>query len=130
MQSEELQGPDYAAVKTLHDAMGLDYKMPDLASPLFLVRRGVRDRSGRIVGAAALKLQAEAYLWLDTSLSPVVRWRVISTLAHAVFEAAWRAGLDCLVGYLPPGLPPTFTKALSWLGVRKARPWEVWYKEL
>lgn len=131
MLAEKMQVKDHEAVRRLHDEMGFDYKMPDLASPLFPIKRLVRDKHGHVIGAAGLRLQAETYLWLDTRLSPVVRWKVISTLSHALFEAAWRVGLDSLVAYLPPGIPKSFHKALSWLGFSPAREgWQPFSKDI
>jgi len=128
MQPEDMTPFDREQVRALHEKMGFDYRMPDLESPLFLVKQVVRDERGRVIAACGLRLQAETYLWLDTQLPIEVRCKVVRDLARSVVSEAWRAGLDCLVAWLPPGLPATFrnflTKRLGWQPVRKG--WESW----
>lgn len=110
--------------------MGFDYRMPDLADPLFVLKHGV-EQDGALVGAAGLRLQAEAYLWLDPTASVALRYRVVLALSRSLAEAAWRVGLDCAIAYLPPGLPRSFTRLLSKLGWSRDRAgWEPWSKPI
>lgn len=117
-------------VKAIHEASGFDYQMPDLTSPLFVVTLAAVDDSGKLLGAGALKLQAETYLWLDKNQSTRVRLEVVLSLGKALAAAAWRVGLDCMVAYLPPSLPKSFKRVLSFLGWNAARSWEPWYKDI
>ena len=122
---------DQSDIAALHAKMGFDYKMPDLDSPLFVAKEVIRDARGQVLGAAALKLEAEAYLWLDPSLPISVRYKVVHALAFRLAREAWRVGLDCVVAYLPPGLPSSFKKLLTKLGWTPSRPgWEPWGKEI
>lgn len=130
MKVGELQPGDKEAIEQIHDAMGFDYKMPDLDAPQFVAKQVVK-KGDRVLGAAGLRLQAEAYLWLDPSLSVGVRYKVVHALAFALAREAWRVGLDCVVAYIPPGLPATFKKLLNKLGWTPSRSgWEPWGKEI
>ena len=131
MQPQNLQPSDYDAVRALHDRAGFDYKFPDLTSPLFIVKHGVYDENGQLLGAAAVRLQAEAYLWIDIALPNRVRLELIYALSRSLAVETWRAGLDCVVAYLPPNLPKSFKrllKRLGWLPDREG--WQNWSRFL
>jgi hypothetical protein len=131
MQPRNLTSSDFAAVADIHRRLGFDYKFPDLGNPLFIVKHGIYDEQGRLLGAGALRVQTEAYLWLDPALSNVVRFKLICALSRSLAVDAWRAGLDCAVAYLPPALPPAFLKLLARLGWSKARDgWQAWSKDI
>lgn len=126
MQVKKLASSDFVAVERLHEKSAFDYKMPDLSSSLFKTKQGIW-QGDRLIGAAALRLQAETYLWLDPDLPVRVRYKVIVALSEAIVSVAWRMGLDCLSAWLPPGLPPSFHKFLKKLGWLPDRHgWEPW----
>lgn len=130
MDPKPLKPSDYSQVAKFHSDMGFDYKL-DLESPLFVIKHGVYDENGRLLGAGALRLQAEAYLWLDTSLSNRVRLELVYALSRSLAVEAWRAGLDCVVAYLPPNIPKSFKrllKRLNWLPDRDG--WQNWSRYL
>lgn len=130
MTVRDYEPNDKAAVEQIHRDMGMDYKLPDLESPLFIVKK-VYVEAGRIVGTEFLKVQAEAYLMLDCSLDPVEKTRVIAHLSHAVERDAFNRGLDTLVAYIPEDISTKFTKRLNLLGWDKARKgWVTWFREL
>lgn len=121
---------DKAQIEALHKKMGFDYKMPDLDSPLFVTKKVIKEGE-RVLGAAGLRLEAEAYLWLDPSLPIGVRYKLVHALAFALAREAWRVGLDCVVAYLPPGLPRSFQKLITKLGFSRLREgWEPWGKSI
>ena len=122
---------DHATVRELHERMGHDYAFPDLSNSLVVVKQGVVDERGKLVGAAILRLQAETYLWLDMSLPVDVRYGVVLALFRAVVREAWALGIDSLVAYLPPNLPKTFKNLLTKLGWASIRAgWESWTKDI
>lgn len=122
---------DFDAVRRLHEKSGFDYIMPDLASPLFVVKYAAKDPEGRVLGAAGLRVQAETYLWLDPDLPVRVRYRVVLQLSRVVTAEAWRVGLDCLAAWLPPSLPRSFRRLLVKLGWGRDRDgWDSWSKEI
>jgi hypothetical protein len=122
---------DKQAVAQLHRDMGMDYLLPDLDSPLFIVRKVYVNDSGRVIGTEFLKLQAEAYLMLDCTLDTVEKTRVIAHLSHAVEREAYNRGIDTLAAYIPEDISNKFTKRLNLLGWDKARKgWITWFREL
>lgn len=130
MQSRPLSEDDLELLQHLHTSSGFDYQLPDLRSPLFVAKRGVYER-GRLVGAGGLRLQAEAYLWLDPALPVRVRYQVVLLLSRSLAEAAWRVGVDFVVAALPPGLPSSFKRLLTRLGWSRDRDgWEHWSKPI
>jgi len=128
MKIEDMTPWDVADVERLHNRSGFDYVLPDLSSPLFVVKQVVRDDEGRIVAACGLRLQAETYLWVDNDIPNDVRSKAVVDLSRSIVAAAWRVGLDCLVAWLPPGLPKSFhnflVKRLGWKPDRKG--WHTW----
>lgn len=125
-----LTDTDIPTVTALHTQNGYDYKMPDLTSPLFPVKL-LDLENGRVVAACALKLQVETYLWVDPAASTKVRLRAIMELSKAVYGEAWKLGLDCMVAWLPPGLPPAFVRVLHKIGWARDRDsWHSWSKEV
>ena len=121
---------DKQAVAQLHRDMGMDYLLPDLESPLFVVRK-VYELDGRIIGTEFLKLQAEAYLMLDCNLDAVEKTRVIAHLSRETEREAYNRGLDTLAAYIPEEISTKFSKRLNLLGWSKARDrWVTWFREL
>ena len=122
---------DKEAVEVIHRWMQMDYKLPDLDDPLFVVGKVYLSEKGKIVGCEFLKLQAEAYLMLDCTLDTVEKTRVIAHLSHAVEREAYNRGIDTLVAYIPEAISTKFTKRLNLLGWSQARKgWLTWFREL
>ena len=131
LSTKTLSESDFPLVQGFHEQMGFDYLMPDLASPLFVLKHGVYDEKGRLLGVGALRLQAEAYLWVDTTIPISVRYKLLFVLCRSLAVDAWRMGLDCAVAYLPPNLPKSFTRLLTrlgWLPMREG--WKPWSREI
>jgi hypothetical protein len=130
MTVRDYRPEDRPAIEALHRSMGMDYRLPDLDDPLFVVRK-VYETEGRITGAEFLKLQAEAYLMLNCDLDVVAKSRVIAHLSHAVEKDAFNKGIDTLVAYIPDEIAKKFTKRLNLLGWDTARKgWSTWFREL
>lgn len=121
---------DRPVLEALHKQMGMDYKLPDIDSPLFIVRK-VFMLHEQIVGCELLKLQAESYLMLDCNLDPLEKTRVIAHLSRESEREAYNQGLDTLVAYIPEEISTKFTKRLNLLGWATARSgWVTWFREL
>lgn len=130
MSVRDYTDADKTAVEQIHRDMGMDYKLPDLESPLFIVRK-VFVQHEQIVGCEFLKLQAEAYLMLDCNLDAIEKTRVIAHLSREVEREAYNQGLDTLAAYIPEDISAKFTKRLNLLGWTKARKgWVTWFREL
>lgn len=112
-------------IKDVHRASGFDYQFPkDFSTPLFPVRRVATDDSGRFIAAFALKVEAETYLWMDSSYgSPETRWQAVQALNSDMVERARTIGFDQTHCVLPPEIAERFGKRLQELGWIPARPW-------
>lgn len=122
---------DQGAVEVLHRQMRMDYKLPNLDGPLFIVKKVYLDDEGCIIGTEFLKLQAEAYLMVACDLDAVEKTRVIAHLSREVEREAYNQGLDTLVAYIPEDISTRFSKRLNLLGWDTARKgWLTWFREL
>jgi hypothetical protein len=129
IETRLLDDADIPTIVKFHESMGYDYRMPDLRHPLFVVKMVAR-QDDAIVAACALKIQAETYLWVDGNASLRTRVRAIIELSKAIYAEAYRIGLDCMVAYLPPGLPVAFRRVMQFIGWSADRQWEPWSKEV
>ena len=129
IETRLLDDADIPTIVKFHESMGYDYRMPNLRHPLFVVKMVARE-GDEVVAACALKIQAETYLWVDPGASLTRRARAIIMLSRAIYTEAYRIGLDCLVAYLPPGLPVAFRRVMESIGWARARGWEAWSKDI
>lgn len=112
---------DLEQVQGLHEKMGIDYKFPDVGSPLFIVKK-VAEKDGKIIAASTLRVEAETYLWLDKSENPVELFEVEVALQKAVFdEAFWEKGINNVVAWIPRHVEDKFAKRLKKLGWSRDR---------
>jgi hypothetical protein len=85
----------------------------------------------RIVGAALLRLTAEAYLLVDPRAgTPRRRWESILALHDAAAQDAWRKGLADVHAWLPPRLAKRFGRRLESLGWVRDDLWTPYCKKL
>jgi hypothetical protein len=101
---------DLDEIKEIHKEQGLDYSLPDLNSPLCIVKK-VRVEGGRVVGMMFLRLTAEAFLVV--SGSPVAKGRAIEELQPEVLSEAFAKGLDEISCVVPPDLVDSFQPVLE-----------------
>jgi hypothetical protein len=123
----DFQPEDAQAIKDIHKSQGFDYALPDLTSPLILIRK-VRVVDGQVVGAMFLRLTAETFLLVDGS--PVTRGRAIEELQPEVIRAAWEKGLNDIVCVVPPEIEETFSPVLTRMGWAKERPWPLYSRSV
>ena len=144
---------DLDALLALHAAQGFDYAFPDLGNPLFVTKLVLTDagqenvvipsearnlsstaddgKTARVLGAALLRLTAEAYLLLDPRAgTPRERWRALLTLHAAAERDAWRRGLEDVHAWLPPRVAARFGRRLERLGWRRDDAWTPYCKQL
>ena len=121
---------DAAFVRQVHFDSGFDYQLPAMNTPLYPIRRaGVED--GRSYIAAAVKVTAEVYLWLDHEWgTPQERLEALQELHADVTEKARTLGFDQLYVCIPPEIAKSFGPRLRDLGWELARPWPVYTFEL
>ncbi len=120
---------DFPVVEVMHRMGGLDYQLPDLTSPLVLVHKVCEGPEG-VVGSCFLRLTAETFLLLDTSLSAYRQLKTVQALQPAILLEAYRLGLDDLNARIPETIERKFTNPLNQLGWTKARPgWSAWSRQ-
>jgi len=86
---------------------------------------------GAIVGAALLRLTAEAYLLLDRRAgTPRQRWQWLLALHAATERDAWQSGLEDAHAWLPPPIAKKFGKRLASLGWLRDDAWTPYCRKL
>jgi hypothetical protein len=142
MLVREYRESDLAQLRAIHAAQGFEYALPDLSNPLFVTKLvlakpdGVSDQSSApqddaIVGAALLRLTAEAYLLLDPRAgTPRQRWQSLLALHAAAERDAWQRGLEDVHAWLPPPIAKKFGKRLAHLGWLRDDTWAPYCKKL
>jgi hypothetical protein len=150
---------DLIALRAIHAAQGFDYALPDLSNPLFVTKLVLAEdgaapgfspascaaghsqsedatlkggaTQGKIIGAALLRLTAEAYLLLDpTAGTPRERWQCLLALHAAAERDAWQRGLEDVHAWLPPPIAQKFGKRISRLGWVRDDAWTPYCKKL
>lgn len=116
-------------IKRLHESMGIRYPLPNLESPLIAVKALVRNCENEVIGACAVKLFGEAFLWLDLKRSPRERISTIRTLSRVATNQAKKLGLDEVSCWVPPQIEGQFAHMLTNLGWIKS-PWPSWSRIL
>ena len=130
MLMREYQDSDLAQLRAIHAAQGFDYTLPDLSNPLFVTKK-VLARDGAIVGAAFLRLTAEAYLLLDPHAgAPRERWQWLLALHAAAEHDAWQRGLEDVHAWLPPPIAKKFGKRIAQFGWIRDDTWTPYCKKL
>ena len=90
-----------------------------------------KEGNSRLVGAALLRLTAEAYLLLDPSAgTPRQRWQWLLALHNAAERDAWQRGLEDVHAWLPPPIAQRFGKRIERLGWRRDDSWTPYCKHL
>jgi hypothetical protein len=130
MLVREYQESDLAQLRAIHAAQGFDYALPDLSNPLFATKKILAD-DGTILGAALLRLTAEAYLLLDPRAgTPRQRWQWLLELHSATEHDAWQRGLEDVHAWLPPPIARKFGKRLERLGWIRDDAWTPYCRKL
>lgn len=149
MLVREYKESDLDALRSIHAAQRFDYALPDLRNPLFVTKLVLSDANvapgfspassiadtgtkvgvfgegnSRILGAALLRLTAEAYLLLDPQAgTPRERWQWLLALHEAARRDAWQRGLEDAHAWLPPPIAQKFGRRLERLGWRRDDAW-------
>jgi len=145
MLVREYQESDLAALRAIHATQGFDYALPDLRNPLFVTKIVLADAeppqpkqnrqpeagATKILGAALLRLTAEAYLLLDPQAgTPRERWQWLLALHAAAERDAWQRGLEDVHAWLPPPIAKKFGKRIERLGWLRDDAWTPYCKKL
>jgi len=148
MQVREYRESDLAALRAIHAAQGFAYPLPDLSNALFVTKLVLSDANEadgnekgaiagaeapqeKIIGAALLRLTAEAYLLLDPKAgTPRQRWQWLLQLHAAAERDAWQRGLEDVHAWLPPPIARKFGKRIAQLGWNRDDAWTPYCKRL
>ena len=132
MQARQYLASDEPTLRQIHNAQNFPYTFPDLRNPLFLTKIVLTDDSdnhNQILGAALLRLTAEAYLLLDPQHgSPRQRWQALLKLHHAAQLDAQSRGLEDVHAWLPPRIATNFGRHIERLGWRRDDEWTPYCK--
>jgi hypothetical protein len=118
---------DLCSVLEIHKEQKFDYSVPDLSSPLVLVKK-VREVDGRVVAVSFIRVTAETFLLVQGS--PVEKARSIEELQPEILREAYEKGLSEIVCVLPPEISESFAPALKKLGWEPTRDWPMWQRNL
>src|SRR5437016_12345067 len=160
MRVREYQDSDLAELRSIHAAQGFDYALPDLRNPLFVTKLVLSDENvvppfraasvacddeaasqdaglkpgatkEKTLGAAFLRLSAEAYLLLDPRAgTPRERWHWLLALHAAAERDAWQRGLEDVHAWLPPPIAKKFGKRIARLGWLRDDAWTPYCRRL
>jgi len=135
MRIREYTEGDLDALRAIHAAQGFDYQLPDLGNPLFVTKLVLTGedvapsgpttaQAETILGAALLRLTAEAYLLLDPQKgTPRERWQWLLALHAATERDARQRGLEDAHAWLPPPIAKKFWKRMEHLGWVRDDAW-------
>jgi hypothetical protein len=137
MRVREYRPEDLQALRRIHAEQNFPYELPDLGHPLFVSKLVLTDGhklpegNGSVLGAALLRLTAEAYLLLDPKNgAPRERWNRLLRLHAAAERDAWQRGLEDVHAWLPPAIAKPFGKRIAKLGWVRDDAWTPYCKRL
>ncbi len=107
---------DQERARALYNAMHMPYPMPDVGSPAFALKEILLGENGEVVGAGAVKIVGEAFLWIDPRLHPIRRAKSVRALASRAKQEGAKAGFEELTAWIPPRVEAEFGMALHKLG--------------
>lgn len=118
----DLRPEDIEQVKAIHNATQIDYRFPDISSPLFVVTK-VLETEGKIRACGGLYIQAETYLWCDPGnwATPGEKLLALQALDGVLMHDGWLKGIDCAVCWVPPGMERFGERLVKDLGFSRDR---------
>lgn len=122
---------DLPEIELLHKEMNLDYALPNLGSPLWVVTKVV-EVDGKVRAALGAWIQVELYLLLDQSAwaDPKQKLETIKELDRETMDDLyWLKGVDQACLYLPPGMERFGRRLEKDFGFTRCRDWAVYAKQ-
>lgn len=117
---------DLDAIRRIHADSKLDYRLPNLESPLFLVKTVV-ERDGKPTTLLAGKIDVECYLM--TSGDALSRLQDIEAAQSRFLHELWMKGVDSVYCGVPAVVNRHFGKHMERLGWERGRPqWVNWFR--
>jgi len=119
---------DLEAFRRIHAASGLDYRFPDLGSPLFL-NKTVVERDRKPTTLLAGKIDIETYLM--TSGTAKERLEDIEAVQPVFLHELWLQGIDSVYCGVPKVVDRHFRKHMERLGWERGRPeWTNYFRNV
>lgn len=109
---------DLEAFRKIHADSGLDYRFPDLRSPLF-IEKTVIERDGKPTTLLAGKIDVETYLM--TSGTAAQRLEDIEAAQSYFLKELWLKGIDSAYCGVPKSIDRHFRKHMERLGWERGR---------
>lgn len=128
MAIRDYEPKDLEDLKRIHSLKSIDYKFPDIESPLFLVKK-VLEVEGKVVMALAAYIQVETYLLMDSGnwAKPEEKLEALQSLQAEFLNDLYLKGVDCAVAYVPQEIEKHFGKRMTALGWSRNRDgWRTW----
>jgi hypothetical protein len=123
--------PQRTSQKASHDSPARDHGTQNTDHENRAGNYDTQNPSSPILGAAFLRLTAEAYLLLDPSAgTPRQRLDCLLALHAAAERDAWQRGLEDVHAWLPPQIAARFGKRIEKLGWRRDDAWTPYCKRL
>lgn len=118
---------DLATFQRIHAASRINYKFPDLSSPLFIAKT-VIERDGKPTTLLAGRIEVEAYLM--TSGSAAERLEDIAAVQSDFLAKLWEQGIDNAYCAVPRAVDRHFAKHMQRLGWERGRDgWNTWFRD-
>lgn len=124
MATRDWNPEDAEKIREFHDSLNLGYHFPNVASPLFCIKRLVEDEKG-IAAGGAIKLFGEAFLWVSPWRSTDEKKSAMHELSGEMRQEAVKIGLDELSAWIPPQIERGFSPELLNMHWRPS-PWRSW----
>ena len=120
---------DFKQIHRLHLDSGLNYDLPNLSDPRFVVRQVVADEEGIHMGAF-IRQTHEAYLFCQRDwMTPKYRYEMIKTVQESVRAEAKQKGVKEVFIWCPSSIEKSFGSRLVELGWERM-PWPTFAQEV
>jgi hypothetical protein len=127
VEVRDIDDSDLESVEALHRSTGQDFALPDLSSPLVIVKKAILDEAGKVIGFGCIKIMGEAVMSLSPDLSPIECMRAMEALQPPILTDAYNQGLDEVEARIHSETEQPFLKRLKQLGWARDRsalnPW-------
>jgi hypothetical protein len=113
---------DLESMKRIHAASCLPSNcLPNLSSPLFVVKKVVENGSGPMMGGF-LRLTGEIFLLVDRSKgNPESRWAALQELCAQGLNEAANRHIQQVTAWIPEEVEQSFGKRLEALGFERSK---------
>lgn len=122
----ELTQSDVAELTALHDLSGIDYKFPDLSSPLYL-NRVVSVIGDKILAAGLHRICYETFVMVNPTARPQDKWEALKELDAELSRRAYWQGLDEVHAAVAPIRFDRRLRQLGWVPDREN--WRLWSRQ-